>query len=48
MKRARIVVTGICSSGWFTSSLSLAGWARARESLERCEVLFVSLVGDLA
>lgn len=42
-----IVVTGLCADGWFTSTLSLRGFARARCQFSRCEVLFVELCGAL-
>jgi len=43
-----VVVTGLCADGWFTSTLSLRGFARARCQLERCDLLFVELCGALA
>jgi hypothetical protein len=41
-------VTGVCAEGWFSSTLTLAGFAKARVQLQRCDVLFVELVGSLA
>lgn len=45
--RARVEVTGICAGGWFARNLSLREWAMQRRNLERCEVLFVCLMGSL-
>lgn len=43
-----VVVTGLCADGWFTYTLSLRGFARARCQFARCDVLFVELCGALA
>lgn len=45
---ALVLVTGVCSQGWFSTTLTLAGFAKARADLQRCDVLFVELVGSLA
>jgi len=51
VKRRPVVgvrVVGICADGWFCSTFTLAGYARARQQLERCEVIGVEVFGALA
>ncbi|WP_418132691.1 hypothetical protein ABL849_22865 [Variovorax sp. 375MFSha3.1] len=44
---AEVIVTGVCGHGWFSSIMSLRGFAKARPQLERFDVLFVEVVGSL-
>lgn len=49
MSRPRIIVCLVGARGWQHACLTLAGYARIRERLERrCLVVDVRLVGDLA
>jgi hypothetical protein len=43
-----VLVTGVSAQGWFTTRLSLRGYARARASLATLEIVHISLVGGLA
>lgn len=44
---AYFLVTGVSVQGWFTTRLSLRGFARARANLAKLDILHVELVGAL-
>lgn len=46
--KPHVIVVGCGADGWFSRYLPLAAYARARAQLERLDILFVHVGGDLA
>lgn len=44
---AMVQVVGICSQGWFSCTLTLGQFGRARANLSRMDIVWFSLVGAL-
>lgn len=47
MKQPYIHVTAVSSRGWFDAFFTLRQFSKARRQLSSCDLLFVTLEGDL-